>query len=190
MAQPFLNDASSLVSLLIENSNGTFEAILRRIEFDGKTGHAPVQLIPLSGAFPSMPTHSSLGNAMSMQRWMEEHPAFYHKAGHHSNNVGNGRAARRCQALTVRVNATMSVRREIYRQTLTRRKYFRLKMGSVTVCCQSVFRYSRMPAFLVRTAHTGTCGLRRSCRTDVCQNSCGGAPDRHYCQASATLAQS
>jgi len=74
MAHPFLNDASSLVSLLIENSNGTCEVILRRIEFDGKTGHAPVQLIPLSGAFPPMPTHCCPGNAMSMQRWMEEHP--------------------------------------------------------------------------------------------------------------------
>ena len=59
MAQPFINDASSLVSLLIENSNGTFEVILRRIEFDRKAGFAPVQLIPLSGAFPSMPTHLS-----------------------------------------------------------------------------------------------------------------------------------
>jgi len=77
MAQPSLNDASSLVSLLIENPNGTFEVILRRIEFDGKTGFAPVQLIPLSGAFPSMPTHSCLGNAMSMQRWMEEHPDVF-----------------------------------------------------------------------------------------------------------------
>ncbi len=48
MAQPFLNDASSLVSLLIENSNGTFEVILRRIEFDGRAGFAPVQLIPLT----------------------------------------------------------------------------------------------------------------------------------------------
>jgi hypothetical protein len=74
MAQPFLNDASSLVSLLIENSNGTFEVILHRIEFDGKAGFAPVQLIPLSSAVPSMPTHSCLANAMSMQRWMEEHP--------------------------------------------------------------------------------------------------------------------
>jgi hypothetical protein len=73
MAQPFTNDASSLVSLLIENPKGTFEVILRRVEFEGKSGFAPVQLIPLSGAFPSMPTHSCLGNAMSMQRWMEEH---------------------------------------------------------------------------------------------------------------------
>lgn len=73
MAQPFINDASSLVSLLIENSNGTFEVILRRIKFEGKAGFAPVQLIPLSGALPSMPTHSCLGNAMSMQRWMQEH---------------------------------------------------------------------------------------------------------------------
>lgn len=73
MAQPFTNDASSLVSLLIENSDGTFEVILRRMEIEGKAGLAPGQLIPLSGAFPSMPTHSCLGNAMSMQRWMEEH---------------------------------------------------------------------------------------------------------------------
>jgi hypothetical protein len=43
MAQPFLNHASSLVPLLIENSNGTFEVILLRIEFDGKAGFAPVQ---------------------------------------------------------------------------------------------------------------------------------------------------
>jgi hypothetical protein len=74
MAKPFSNDASSLMTLLIENSNGTFEVMLRRVEFDGKTGFAPVQLIPLSGALPSMPTHSCLGNALSMQRWMEAHP--------------------------------------------------------------------------------------------------------------------
>ena len=43
MPQPFLNDASSLVSLLIENSSGTFEVILRRMEFDGEAGFAPVQ---------------------------------------------------------------------------------------------------------------------------------------------------
>ena len=54
MPQPFLNDASSLVSLLIENSSGTFEVILRRMEFDGEAGFAPVQLIPLSGESPSM----------------------------------------------------------------------------------------------------------------------------------------
>lgn len=59
MAQPFLNDASSLVSLRIEKSNGIFEVILRRIEFDRKAGFAPVQLIPLSGAFPFMPAHLS-----------------------------------------------------------------------------------------------------------------------------------
>ncbi len=59
MPQPFLNDASFLVSLLIENSSGTFEVILRRMEFDGEAGFAPVQLIPLSGASPSMQTHLS-----------------------------------------------------------------------------------------------------------------------------------
>lgn len=40
MAQPFTNDASSLVSLLIENSDGTFEVILRRMEIEGKAGLA------------------------------------------------------------------------------------------------------------------------------------------------------
>jgi hypothetical protein len=59
MTQPFLNDASSLVSLLIENSNRTFEVTLRCMEFDGKADFAPVQLIPLSGASPSMQKHLS-----------------------------------------------------------------------------------------------------------------------------------
>jgi hypothetical protein len=77
MVQPFLNDSSYLVSLLIENSNGTFEVILRRIVLDGKAGFTPVQLIPLSVASPSMPSSSCLGNAMSMQRWMEEHPDVF-----------------------------------------------------------------------------------------------------------------
>lgn len=73
MPEPFVNDASSLVSLLIENAHGTSEVILRRIEIEGKAGFVPVQFIPLSGTRPAMPTHSCLGNAMSMQKWMEDH---------------------------------------------------------------------------------------------------------------------
>ena len=73
MPEPIVNDASSLVSLLIENSHGTSEVILRRIEIVGKSGFVPVKFIPLSGACPIMPTLFCLGNALSMQKWMEEH---------------------------------------------------------------------------------------------------------------------
>jgi len=73
MTEPFVNDASSLVSLLIEHAHGTSEVILRRIEIKGKTGFVPVELIPVSGSRHVMPTHSCLGNAMSMQKWMQDH---------------------------------------------------------------------------------------------------------------------
>ncbi len=73
MPEPSLNDASSLVSLLIEHSHGTFEVLLRRVEIQEKTGYVPVQLIPVSGSRYVLPTHSCLGNAISMQKWMEEH---------------------------------------------------------------------------------------------------------------------
>jgi len=65
------------MSLLIENSHGTFEVILRRIEIQGKTGFVPEQLIPVSGSRHVLPTHSCLGNAMSMQKWMQEHPEVF-----------------------------------------------------------------------------------------------------------------
>jgi len=73
MPEPFVNDASSLVSLLIESAYGTSEVILRRIEIQGKTGFVPVKLIPVSGSRHILPTHSCLGNAMSMQKWMQDH---------------------------------------------------------------------------------------------------------------------
>jgi hypothetical protein len=73
MAEPFANEASSLVSLLIEHSHGTFEVVLRRVEVHEKIGFVPVQLIPISGSRHVQPTHSCLGNAISMQKWMEEH---------------------------------------------------------------------------------------------------------------------
>jgi len=77
MPQPFVNDASSLVSLLIENSNGTFEVTLRRMEFDGKADFAPSQLIPLSLVHLPPCKHTCPASAMSMQRWMEEHPDIF-----------------------------------------------------------------------------------------------------------------
>ncbi len=73
MEEPLANEASSLVSLLIEHSHGTFEVVLRRVEIEEKTGFVPVQLIPVSGSRHVIPTHSCLGNAISMQKWMEEH---------------------------------------------------------------------------------------------------------------------
>jgi hypothetical protein len=73
MTEPFGNQALSLVSLLIEHSHGTFEVVLRRVEIQEKIGFVPVQLIPVSGSRHVLPTHSCLGNAISMQKWMEEH---------------------------------------------------------------------------------------------------------------------
>lgn len=73
MVEPFLNDASSTVSLLIEHSHGTFEVVLRRVEIQQKTGFQTVELLPVSGSRHVLPTHSCLGNAISMQKWMEEH---------------------------------------------------------------------------------------------------------------------
>ena len=73
MAEPFVNDASSLLSLLIEHSHGTFEVVLRRGEIHEKIGFVPVHLIPVSGTRHVLPTHSCLGNAISMQKWMDEH---------------------------------------------------------------------------------------------------------------------
>ena len=71
------SDSSSLVSLLIEHSRGTFEVVLRRVELQGKISYLPVQMMPVSGAAQSMPTHSCLGNALSMLKWMEAHPEVF-----------------------------------------------------------------------------------------------------------------
>lgn len=79
MAEPLVNEASSLVSLLIEHSHGTFEVVLRRVEVHQKIGFVPVQLIPVSGSRHVLPTHSCLGNAISMQKWMEEHLDVFSK---------------------------------------------------------------------------------------------------------------
>jgi len=53
-----VNKASSVVSLLIEHSHGTFEVVLRRVEIEEKSGLIPVQLIPVSGSRHFQPTHS------------------------------------------------------------------------------------------------------------------------------------
>ena len=73
MPERFVNEASSLVTLLIEHSHGTIEIVLRRVEIQEKTGFDAVHLSPVSGARHVVPTHSCLGNAISMQKWMEEH---------------------------------------------------------------------------------------------------------------------
>ena len=71
------SDSSSLVSLLIEHSRGTFEVVLRRVEIQDKVSFLPVQILPVSGAQHAMPTHSCLGNALSMLKWMEDHPEVF-----------------------------------------------------------------------------------------------------------------
>ncbi|MBC7966640.1 MAG: hypothetical protein H7Z17_12050 [Fuerstia sp.] len=67
------SDSSLLTSLLIEHSHGTYEVILRRVDIHNRTAFVPVQLLPVSGSRHLIPTHSCLGNAMSMQKWMDEH---------------------------------------------------------------------------------------------------------------------
>lgn len=71
------SDSSSLVSLLIEHSRGTFEVVLRRVEVLDKISYLPVQILPVSGTEHAMPTHSCLGNALSMLKWMEDHPEVF-----------------------------------------------------------------------------------------------------------------
>lgn len=71
------SDSSSLMSLLIEHSRGTFEVVLRRVEIRDKVSFLPVQILPASGAEHAMPTHSCLGNALSMLKWMEDHPEVF-----------------------------------------------------------------------------------------------------------------
>ena len=73
MPEPFMNDDSLHLSLMIEHSHGTFEVVMRRVELREKIGFLPVQLIPMSGSRHVVPTHSCLGNAISMQKWMDEH---------------------------------------------------------------------------------------------------------------------
>ncbi len=74
------SNSSSLVSLLIEHSQGTFEVVLRRVEIQDKISYLPVQMMPVSGAAHAMPTHSCLGNALSMLKWMEDHPEVFQEA--------------------------------------------------------------------------------------------------------------
>jgi hypothetical protein len=71
------SDSSSLVSLLIEHSRGTFEVVLRRFEIEDRVSYLPVQILPVSGVAHAMPTHSCLGNALSMLKWMEDHPEVF-----------------------------------------------------------------------------------------------------------------
>ncbi len=71
------SNSSSLVSLLIEHSRGTFEVVLRRVEIQDNISYLPVQMIPVSGAAHAMPTHRCLGNALSMLKWMEDHPEVF-----------------------------------------------------------------------------------------------------------------
>lgn len=71
------SDSSSLVSLLIEHSRGTFEVLLRRVQIQDKVSFLPVQILPVSGTQHAMPTHSCLGNALSMLKWMEDHPEVF-----------------------------------------------------------------------------------------------------------------
>ncbi|MCX7385915.1 MAG: hypothetical protein DWI22_13405 [Planctomycetota bacterium] len=73
MPEPLANDESALLSLLIEHPHGTFEVVLRRVEIQNKTGFLSVDVIPVSGSRHVLPTHSCLGNAISMQKWMDEH---------------------------------------------------------------------------------------------------------------------
>jgi hypothetical protein len=77
MVEPFMNEASSRVSLLIEHSCGTIEVVMQRVEIHKKSGSVPVHVIPVSGSRHVLPTHSCLGNAISMQKWMEEHPEVF-----------------------------------------------------------------------------------------------------------------
>ena len=70
-------EPSAMISLLIEHSRGTFEVVLRRIEIQDRVSYLPVQLLPVSGAAHAMPTHSCLGNALSMLKWMEDHPEVF-----------------------------------------------------------------------------------------------------------------
>lgn len=71
------SNSSSLVSLLIEHSRGTFEVVLRRIEIQDKISYLPVQMMPVTGTAHAMLTHSCLGNALSMLKWMEDHPEVF-----------------------------------------------------------------------------------------------------------------
>lgn len=73
MSESFTNESSSVVSLLIEHPHGTFEVLLRRVQIDDGTAFVPVQMLPVSGSRHGVPTHSCLGNALSMQKWMDEH---------------------------------------------------------------------------------------------------------------------
>jgi hypothetical protein len=77
MSQESESDASGLNSLLIEHACGTFEIVLRRVEIDNKVVFVLVELIPMSGARHALPTHGCLGNALSMQKWMHDHPEVF-----------------------------------------------------------------------------------------------------------------
>lgn len=77
MSEPFVNDATPFVSLLIEHSHGTMEVILRRVELHGVTGLQPIESKRVSGSRPVELTHSCIGSAISMQKWSEDHPAVF-----------------------------------------------------------------------------------------------------------------
>ncbi len=73
MAREMEPNSSGRVSLLIEHSHGTLEVVLSLVDGANIQLYQPAELHIMSGSKNVMLTHSVLANALSMQKWMEEH---------------------------------------------------------------------------------------------------------------------
>jgi hypothetical protein len=66
--------ASDVVSYLIEHSQGVVELWIRRSDLEDLTTAIPLHLRSVSGGGTALITRATIGNAMALERWMEQHP--------------------------------------------------------------------------------------------------------------------
>lgn len=65
------------VSLLVEHSQGVYEITVLDQAISPASGFSVMLLKPVSGSNHSIPSHSTIANALQMQRWMLAHPLVF-----------------------------------------------------------------------------------------------------------------
>ncbi len=68
------DDNVEVVSFLIEHGHGVVELWLRREDLADLATAIPLHLSSVSGTGTALITRASIGNAISLERWMQEHP--------------------------------------------------------------------------------------------------------------------
>ena len=65
---------TEVVSFLIEHGRGVVELWLRREDLADLSTAIPLHIESLSGGGTALITRATIGNAMLLERWMQEHP--------------------------------------------------------------------------------------------------------------------